>query len=312
MRERLSKRRKYRRMWLGPLPILAGALGSIALLCGWRLALDPNRHVYEKYDPQPRHFVDVEGAIAPLFLVGDGSADSLLILGDSRSVNDISLTILARRGIEAGILWNGFAQLNYQLRAARSLPPRRLLVCLSPTGLYVAPMKRMAMILEKERAVPLRRRIDTRLSMMIDVFRQRLVRTLEPRDWTIGAPETHLEPERLAGLYSKLMGDEFHDIRQEQFEELRQNLHEMRDAGWRILCVRLPASSIVEGIEDKGFPPEQFREMCAELGFPLLDLSGRNYQTSDGTHLLGEDAEAMTLVLADWLRARPEMQGDTR
>jgi hypothetical protein len=313
MRTRLSIRRRYRRVWLGPLPIVLGALGAIVLLGAWRLAADPNRHTQQKFDPQPRHFVDVEGAIAPLYLVGDGGADSLLILGDSRADCAISLTVLARHGIEhAGLLWNGFAQLNYQLRAARSMAPRRLLICLSPSALYVAPMKRMALLLEKERAVRLTKRIDERLSEQLDVFRLRMVRTLGPRDWAIGAVDSEPEPERLAGLYSKLMDHKLDAIRQEQFEELRRNLREMRDAGRRILCVRLPASSLVEGIEDEGFPPEQFREMCTELGFPYLDLSGRDPQTSDGVHLLGEDADAMTVVLADWLRAQPEMQGDLR
>jgi hypothetical protein len=308
-RSRLSNRRTYRRIWLGPLPIVFAALGAIVLLGAWRLAADPDRHEQQKYDPQPRHFVDVEGAIAPLYVVGDASADALLILGDSRARTDISLTILARRGVDpVGLLWNGFAQLNYQLRAARSMPPRRLLVCLTPSGLYVAPMKRMAMLLEKERAVPLTQRIDERLSTALDVFRQRRVRTLEPLNWTIDYVEPKPEPERLAGLYRKLMDEKFHAPRQEQFEELRRNLREMRDSGFRILCVRLPASTMVEEAEDKGFPPEQFRDMCADLGFPYLDLSGRDPPTADGTHLLGEDAEAMSVELADWLRAQPELQ----
>ncbi len=290
---------------------MAGALGAIALLGAWRLAFDPDRHTHEKYDPQPRHFVDVEGAIAPLYLVGDGSADALLILGDSRAITDISLTVMARHGIEpAGVLWNGFAQLNYQLRAARSMPQRRLLLCLSPSGVYVAPMKRMAQLLESERAVPLTKRIDARLGAMLDVLRVRMVRTLQPRDWTIGAGEHRTESERLVGLYRKLMDPEFRPIRQEQFEELRRNLRELRDTGRRILCVRLPASSMVEAVEDEGFPPAQFREMCTELGFPYLELSGLDLPTDDGTHLLGEDANAISAVLADWLRAQPEMQDD--
>lgn len=315
MRFCLSNRRTYRRRWLGPLPIVAGALGAIVLLGAWRLAFDRDRHtLHEKYDPQTMRFVDVEGAVAPLYLVGDGSADALLILGDSRASSDISLTVLARHGIEpAGILWNGFAQLDHLLRAARSMPQRRLLVCLSPSGVYVAPMNRMARILADERAVPLTKRLDARLGDRLDVFRRRMVRTLEPGDWPIGAVEQpRMEPERLLGLYSGLMGEEFRAIRQERFEELRRDLRELRDTGRRILCVRLPASSTVEAVEDHGFPPEQFRGMCTELGFPFLDLTGRNHRTADGTHLLAADAEAMSAVLADWLQARPEMQGDAR
>jgi hypothetical protein len=158
--------------------------------------------------------------------------------------------------------------------------------------------------------VPLTKRIDARLGDKLDVFRRRMVRTLEPHDWTIGAVESQPEPERLAGLYRELMGEEFRAVRQEQFEELRRNLREMRDSGRRIMCVRLPASSMVEAAEDGGFPPENFRRMCAELGFPYLDLSGRYLATADGTHLLGDDAEAISVVLADWLRAQPAMQDD--
>lgn len=314
MRSPASNRATYRRRWLGPLPIVAGTFGALLLLGAWRLAFDPDRHVlHEKHDPQTLRFVDVEGAVAPLYLVGGGDDDALLILGDSRASTDISLTVLARAGIEpAGILWNGFAQLDHLLRAARSMPQRRLLVCLSPSGVYVAPMNRMARILADERAVRLTKRIDARLSDVLDVFRRRMVRTLEPGDWPIGAVERGPEPERLSGLYRELMGEKFRAARQERFGELRRDLRDLRDTGRRILCVRLPASSTIEAVEDAGFPPEQFADLCTELGFPFLDLTGRNYRTADGTHLLGADAEAMSAVLGDWLRTRPEMQGDER
>lgn len=293
---------------------MLGAACSLLLLVAWRLAVDPNPHSrIEKYDPQRQRFIDVETVIAPFTMFGPDSDDALLVLGDSRASNDISLRVLAECGFDrVCVLSGGLAQLDALLLAARELPQRRLLVCLDPTGVYAPPMKRMALLLENERKKRFTQRVDEQLDDALGVFRRRTLRVVEPNRWTSRREAEPLQPERLLGLYLGLMGEEYRATRQEHFEALERDLRELRDSGRRIMCVRLPAEAELEVIENAGFPPEQFSRLCEELGFPYLDLTGRGYSTSDSTHLIGTDADAMTVVLADWLRALPLMRDETR
>jgi hypothetical protein len=305
-----NHRRRFER---GPLPIVIGAVSAALLLAAWHFAVDPDRRSpNEKFDPVPHRFIDVEGATSALDLAGDESADALLIAGDSRTVSDISLRSLARAGIEPTcFLWTGFAQLDQLLRAARTLPQRRMLVCLDPTSVYAPPTKRAAAVLAREREKRITARIDERIDDAVDVWRQRNFRTLKPSDLYPDV-EKPGDPNRLVGMYAGLLGEEFRAQREEKFDELRRDMRAMRDAGWRIVCVRLPAAPQIETVEEEGFPGARFKSLCDELGFPFLDMSGGDYDTEDGTHAVPREVERVTAQLAVWLRAQLEWNRGAR
>lgn len=307
-----ERTRHARNAWRGPLPIVLAIGAWSILLASWRLAMGAERpSLGIKNDPAPKRFVDVEGAVAPLYLYGRASADSLLVAGDSRIGSDISIRVLERRGLgPVGTIWNGLAQLEHLLAGVRTLPPRRLVLCLTPASVYSPPLKHMADILAKERAVRLPQQIDTRLNDDLDVLRQRTFWTLESNPWGGGEAGVRIEPHRHEGIYAALLGESSRPERRKHLDVIHATLREMIDAGWRIACVRLPVMPGIEAIEDEAFPPELFRDMCADIGAPYLDMSGSGgkYNTFDGSHLLGADAERASAVIGDWLLTLPSMQ----
>lgn len=296
-------RRRARRGWLGPLPIVAAVIAWILSLVAWRAFADPEApSTFVKFDPNVERFADFEWSRTPLFTYGDLDPDGILIVGESRVPAAVSLRILRRHGVEpVGVLWAALAQTRDVVRGARELPPRKLLVCLSPVGLYSAEMPRMVQSLAIERERTFMQRVDQRLDDELDVLRQKLLRTTELSTWLRGPSATHREPRRQEGMYAGLVGESTRAKRDERLVELTAALGEMRDAGWQIACVRLPAERGVEQIEDQGFAPERFRDMCAGLGVPYLDMTGGDYATSDGSHLLGFEADRASAVIAAWL-----------
>lgn len=306
---RHARVRSRRSAWHGPWPIAVGAIATVVLLAGWRLALGsekPSRGV--KVDPAPKRFIDVEGAVAPLYLHGRAPADGLLVAGDSRIGSDISIRVLERRGVgPVGTLWNGLAQIEHVLAGARTLAPRRLVVCLTPASVYSRALPHMAVILENERAMRLTQRIDERLDDDLDVWRQRTFWTLEPNPWGGGEAGVRIEPQRHEGIYRAIVSEPTRATRREHLDVVHATLRDMIGAGWRVACVRLPATARIEAIEDEGFPPELIRNMCTDLGVPYLDMTGGEYNTFDGSHLLGADAERASHLIADWLLTLPHM-----
>lgn len=272
-------------------------------MLAWRAFADPEApSTFVKFDPEVERFLDFEWSRTPLYTYGGLDPAGVLIVGESRVPAAISLRILRRHGVEpVGVVWAALAQTRDVVRAARELPPRRLLVCLSPVGLYSQEMPRLVRSLDTERERSLMQRIDKRLDDELDVFRQKLLRTTELSTWLRGPMATHREPRRQEGLYGGLVGESTRAPREERLLELTTMLREMRDAGWQIACVRLPAERGVERVEDAGFAPERFRDLCAGLGLPYLDMSGGDYMTSDGSHLLGFEADRASEVIAAWV-----------
>ncbi len=302
----MSTRRTSSRtgFWLGPGPI--GLTVSIAatVLLGWRIVADPNSpSTYWKFDPAVERTVDFPWSKSIMSIYGNAEADSVLVVGDSRTSADISLRVFHREGIQdVGVLWGALAQVRHLLRAARELPPRRLVVCLSPASLNAPQLPRLAHMLEIERQRSLTQRIDRRLDDELDVLRQRLFRPAEINSWLRGAEAERAEPRRQEGLYEALLQPENRPALDERLAELQLELAQMQKDGWTIACVRLPAEIGVEAVENRAFAPEKFARMCVELGAPYLDLFGGGYATSDGSHLLGADAERASALIARWLR----------
>jgi hypothetical protein len=306
-----TQRRRRESVWFGPLPIALGFAISIVLLIGWRFVANPNRPSKQiKIDPLPTRFIDVAGAVAPLYLYGRATEDGLLFAGDSRIGSDISVRVLERRGLgTVGLLWNGFAQFDHVLDGARMLPPRRLVMSVTPTSVYLPPAKRMADLLAKERARRITQRIDERLDDEVDVWRRKTFFTWEPNPWGGGEAGVVLEPRRHEGTYIGLLGLKTRDKRRERVSVMQADLASMIKDGWRVACVRFPVSEGMRKLEDDAFPSEQFTQVCAELGIPYLDMKDTDYQTSDASHLLGADAERCTERIADWLLTLPGMSG---
>lgn|GEM_PF-1250548 len=299
--------RAHRGFWLGPGPIGLTVTIAASLLLGWRVVADPDApSTYWKFDPAVERNVDFPWSKSVMSIYGNADADSVLVVGDSRTSSAVSLRVLHREGIaDVGVLWGALAQVRHLLRAARELPPRRLVVCLSPASLNSPQLPRLVHMLELERRLSPMQRIDRRLDDELDVLRQRLLRPVEINSWLRGRTAEDVQPRRQEGLYDGLLRPENRPALDERLAELQVELAAMRKEGWTIACVRLPAEIGVEVVENKAFARAKFARMCADLDVPFLDLFGGGYATTDGSHLLGADADRASTHIARWLRGLP-------
>lgn len=303
----LPSRRPSAKAWYGPFPILAGLSGWILLLGGWRVAAAPRLSVSTaKDDPTIESFVDLEAADSALYLRGSESSDGLLVVGDSRANADISVRVLEREGIEpAGVLTGALAQLDDLLKAARTLAPRRLLVCLSPASVYARPAQNQDFLLEQERAKSWMERVDERLDGELDVLRRRIVRPTSPAFWDDHRQGNRIDPDAQTLIYRRVLGQPTRAARNERLAWLLRELGALQRDGWSIACLRLPISPSMLELEERAFPAALFQELCERLELPYLDLAGEAYDTQDGSHLLGREADRLTVVVARWLHELP-------
>lgn len=299
--------RADRGFWLGPGPVVLTVTIAATLLLGWRAIADPDSpSTYWKFDPAVERTIDFPWSKSVMSIYGNADRDSVLVVGDSRTSSGVSLRVLHREGIEdVGVLWGALAQVRHLLRAARELPPRRLVVCLSPASLNSPQLPRLVHMLELERRLSPMQRIDRRLDDELDVLRQRLFRPVEINSWLRGPEAEHAQPRRQEGLYDGLLRPENRPALDERLAELKVELAAMKQEGWTIACVRLPAEIGVEVVENKAFAREKFVALCAELDVPYLDLFGGGYATTDGSHLLGADADRASGHIGRWLRGLP-------
>lgn len=317
----MERRRSSTSRFRGPravAPILAaGAIGA-ALLAIWLVALPVERPSgLVKFDPQPRRWLtELPSAALPgkpesntkalVQFDGADSADSLLVVGDSRASAAISLRLLGRElDRPTSMIWYGFAQYDLLLEGVGTLEPRDLLVCLTPAALHADYMKRMEFLLQRERDKTWMRRLDETLDDDLDALRKRLLRPFDPTLYKSWTRLEAVEPERQVGVYVDMLAED-REARLASLRRLEDGLRALQAEGRRVACVRLPVLAKLEQVEDQNFEPRLWREMCERLGAPYLDSFGRQdaFATSDGSHLVGADAERYTLELAAWLAAQ--------
>lgn len=310
-RKRMRGGRRRAGSWNGPLPILAAVCIVWLAALGWRRGVEPAMlPPLELFDPVPQRFLDVEGARAPLYLNGWARSEGLLIVGDSRALADISLRALQRDGVRpVALLWNGLAQLDHLIEGARSLPTRRLLVCLSPASVHDRPRPNMTELLGRERAKTITTRIDEQLGRALSDLRRRFVRPVHPGLFSGGRFGEAPDPDRQVRIYSSLLSEPTRAARSKALWSLRRDLEALQAEGWRIACVRLPVSPRMRAVEDAAFPPRNFTKLCEGLGIPFLDAQDPSYATFDGSHLMAADAERLSAVLARWLLGLPGFLG---
>lgn len=296
------------RSWRGVAPILAVVAASSLALVVWHAVSDVDRpSALVKFDPAPRRWITgLPSSNALVQFDGEDRADSLLVVGDSRASAAVSMRMLEKEtGRPAALLWYGFGQYDLLFEAQRTLSARTLVVCLTPAAVYTPALKRMQVLLEREEAKTWMTRLDDRLDGDLDAWRQELLRPVDPSLYKSWTKLDAVEPERQVGVYVGLLAEHKAE-RLAGLERLRANIARALADGCRVVCVRLPVMSKLETVEDREFDPQLWRDLCQGLGVPYLDSFGSNdrYATSDGSHLVGADAELYTVELAAWLRAQ--------
>ena len=147
--------------------------------------------------------------------------------------------------------------------------------------------------------------IDRRLGDRVDVWRSRRVRTLSSGPWRDSWFET-VDTSASNESYRVSLRPETRAEREANFESLTERLRALVEAGWRVVCVRLPLAPELLEIEEDSVPSERFARLAAEAGVPFLDYSRADYLTGDGTHMTVTSGRRFSRELG---RALRELEG---
>jgi len=291
----------------GLAPLWIGLATFALAMAVWLLVLEPRLPLPLRRRPHPPGQLGwyVDGRI-PLYLKGEASADGWLAVGDSRVNHGIDEEHLEREGIRPlAVLWVGGAQLEDLLAAARELPPRRLIVVLSPLEIH-----RVILNAEREREQALEfmerswtRRIDGALADRFVRLRSSLVNFLDTRGLAAGWLEQPY-PEATDERQAAALGPPTRPDRAAALVRIEDALRGLIADGRRIVCVRMPISPSLRAVEDEAFDPKLFEELCARLALPYLDL-GTSEPTIDGSHLTAEGGRHLAPRLAQFLKSQP-------
>lgn len=139
--------------------------------------------------------------------------------------------------------------------------------------------------------------IDHRLGVLVDGWRDALVRVVSPSLWREGWMPLAVEQD-VVDFYASLLPVTPDLTRMQNLDATGRHLAQLVAAGWEVVCVRMPTSAGLAEVEDGLLPPEAFAEMCAELGVPYLDHQRSAYRTLDAVHLSPEEGRRFSLDLA--------------
>ncbi len=292
-----------------------GAVLFVLLFTSWQLGLarllpeDPGKveHIYDgvSWEPPDPDMI--------YFAARDPVRADLLVVGDSRISHGIVERVFEEAGLGTTILlWGQGAQLIDELQLVRTFGPRRLLVHLDPTAVYVevAPW---ALDVWAHRNDPQAETltpslIDTTLDDWLRGLRDEHLATLNTRAWHSNW-FYELDPTAHDSILRKRLRRETREERFAQLEPLEQELAGLIRDGWQITCFRLPVSPSLQEIENAAFPGQRFEKLCRSLGVAYLDHHGDPYETTDGSHLSLRSAREISATLARELRRVAAREG---
>lgn len=331
---------------------LAVAIGTFgALLAGWKALGDRVTPAASLPMTEIDRLRWVSAGVGPVHLVGDADPDDVLFLGDSRTDAGIVHAAFERTGLgDATVLWGGGVELTVLLEEALKLPPRRVVVCLTPLSL-APPINRVSREIlrakspvfdpQQPRSAVLRwaheereylkalgdrarfadasiqplidrhaamreqlhqwtSRFDHRLRNRADLLRMRLVNPVVPQRWHQEWVRA-VDPQGSNRVYNKHLHPKYTKRRRAERARVIELCSALVVDGRSVALVRLPIAAELRALEDEKVPRAFMNEIPSASGLPFLDFD-QPRPTSDGSHLMVEDAIEVTEELGVWLR----------
>ena len=235
------------------------------------------------------------GQHGEFFRYGTPGDDTLIIAGDSRVQRGIVLEEFREEGLGPVVaLTRPAGRALDLLRLVDENLPARAVICLSPLGLYNELDRPLAEFPKKGRFT---RRFDKWSGDRADMLRRRIAEPMLPPAWRYGW-YGGFDQDKYFEAFRTSFREETRAARLGKLQEAEQFLIALKNKGWRIECVRIPTYGPMRAIEDEGFDPQLFVEMCARVGVPYKDYGTVENATSDGSHLGVAGARAFSEELA--------------
>jgi hypothetical protein len=282
-------------------PLLIGAAVYALALCMWQSVVFPLLSSDPRGTVQRGELLPEGDELGPFYLMGEQREQDVLVVGDSRARKALLPGYLADFG-RVGLLWGPGGQLRGLLPIAESLQPERLIVCLSPLSVYSATAAEFQTSFWAERS-PFMRRVDANLSSALLELRVRCLDLVASDLWRRGW-DFPFNPKRNSASYKRQLREETRAQRGIEFALLEQSLRSLVSEGIEVICVRLPISRELMGVEQSDRRLRVYGQMCARVGVPYLDYSLEDYVTYDGSHLARDEAERLSRALVADLRKR--------
>lgn len=285
-----------RRTW-GPL--LLGSVVTAVLLAVYSIAIAPRF----PEDPDRVRFRPIRSfwfadQLRPLFSFEDPETAELLVIGDSRALRAVVAARFEEQGLgETAVLARGGARLVDLIEAAREMPTRRLVVTLTPFSLFERSVRDERGTEPERGELTTQARIDRYLDEHASRLRHNLVRTIDPAVWRRAWLPSPANVKAPIG-YSDLMLVEEREQNRAALQRVVDQLAQLRDDGWDLVCVRIPISPELLAVEELGLPSAWITEAVEGAGLRYLDWSARDYPTDDGSHLTGPACEEFSAALA--------------
>jgi len=301
--------RKKSTSWASALPVAYSLTLAAGLLAAWCTFVAP------RIPENPRETEHVRGRIwapeegdLPYTAPRDPAGVDLLFLGSSRIQHAICERIAEEAGMgSATVLWGQGGQLLDLLGLAQRFAARRAVVAVDPLSVHAESHPRLVevfqeLLADERGGRTATERIDERLGASVRSFVRSAVPPIRTASWHEAWFHPVDRPKAALNWLRPRLREETRAQRLENLAPIAEEMRLMREAGWEIVCVRLPLSRGVAELEDGAFAPGHLREMCAAAGVPYLDYSGEPYHTYDGHHLTIAEARRFTRALVQDLR----------
>lgn len=244
----------------------------------------------------------------------------IVVIGDSRTYADIDPNIFNRiTGIK---LFNYSAgqgdggQLLYMLKRLEKIPPKKLIVVLSPLSMRSTFEQIHDNLCSESEWTTFRKIFDQTLDHNLHILRSYLIATIsmhgESKGLFIGNREGYfvcpfsgfgpriddsVKQNGSDNEYRRLLDKYNNDIKK-RIPELEKEIITMKNIGWKIICIRIPISQSLLKIENSYFEGDIFGLLCKKTGVDYLDYSTADFIAHDGSHLSMKEAGKFSSRLA--------------
>jgi hypothetical protein len=301
-------------------PLLWGMLVAVIMGAVWRAPRVPHPipgPLFScMYDSDVEHYLRDQ----PFMEMLSVRWADVVAVGESRAYVDIAPdpfrqeTGLREVNFAAPIFQGG--QLVMLLHGLQSMPPKKLIICLSPTDLFT---KQWSLTPVPPQWVECQTLLDKTLNQAVQrTISEEMPYTSAKADIRfLGGNGAMTEPTQkafapfsqwvaaypvswtngFAGTDEAILGED-RELRLSNLNVVANQVAELRKNGWKIACIRTPISPQVFVVEESAFPSRQFRTWCADNQLPYLDYSRLPILPFDGVHLDAKRAALFTQRLA--------------
>lgn len=301
--------------------LLFGTLIFVILVVAWKIFTRPLQPFEPLFSCRMTTEVSYFKAISPLFASLSLHTADVIVIGDSRTYSDIDPDVFGSfsdaKVFDFSTGQGSGGQLLYFLDRLQKIPPRKLIIVLSPLAIRSNAETVENNLRSQSKWVLFRKTLDQTLDHTLHTLRSYFVATINmqkfddqgvfvrSREGYYACPFSgfgprvnfSVKPDGSDAEYTNLLNKYSKNIKV-ILPILEEKIAVMKKSGWDIVCIRLPISKSLLAIEDSYLEKDTYASICKRTGVPYLDYSTDEFITHDGSHLGISEARKFSAKLA--------------